>query len=162
MAALHLYAVDDNLSQQQGVYYARYMDDFILFARTRWHLRLAMRRLNAYFAEYGFRQHPDKTFIGSIAREFDWMGSWFTDKGRQSVAPRAMANHREKLSRLYEQMRYKTFAERALRVAVYLRRWRSWAQSDVNVPSRALDVLHGESHCATDVAFLCALSTRFR
>ena len=48
------------------IYYARYMDDFIIFTRTRWQLRRAVKRLNQFFNQFGFKQHPDKTYIGRI------------------------------------------------------------------------------------------------
>ncbi|ELD8091265.1 hypothetical protein WM620_005040 [Salmonella enterica] len=37
--------------------------------------------LNRHFAQAGFEQHPDKTFIGRVEKGFDWMGFWFTEKG---------------------------------------------------------------------------------
>jgi len=79
------------------VHYVRYMDDILIFAATRWHLRDAVRQMNQIFAEYGFVQHPDKTFIGRIDKGFDWMGLQFTALGVISIAPRALANHQRKL-----------------------------------------------------------------
>lgn len=151
LAAFHLYSIDDYFGRQSGVYYARYMDDFIIFTRTRWHLRRAVQKLNVFLSEYGFQQHPDKTFIGSIAKGFDWMGSWFTDKGRQSVAPRALSNLRDKLHRLYEQMRNKPEVEKTLRMVTYLKRWLTWARFDAfeitNKPTGSI-ILNGECRCS--------------
>ena len=41
-------------------------------AKTRWHLRLAVKQLNSFFTEFGFVQYPDKNFIGKIEKGFDW------------------------------------------------------------------------------------------
>ncbi|OWF85745.1 hypothetical protein B4916_23175 [Yersinia intermedia] len=121
LGAFHLYDVDVHFANQPHLYYARYMDDFIIFARTRWHLRKAVRELNAFFTHYGFRQHPDKTFIGPARKGFDWMGFWFTHEGCQSVAPRAVANHLNTLRRLYERTRHLPVQRQAERVGTITR-----------------------------------------
>lgn len=126
LAAFHLYEVDAHFASQPNLYYARYMDDFFIIAKTRWQLRKAVRSLNRYFTAYGFIQHPDKTFIGPTRKGTDWMGYWLTDQGCQSVAPRALANHRTKLHRLYEQTRRLPAHVQALRVVSYVRRWHQW------------------------------------
>ncbi|WP_166793029.1 hypothetical protein [Budvicia aquatica] len=92
-------------------------------AKTRWQLRRAVRKLNQFFNQYGFRQHPDKTFIGPTRKGTDWMGYWLTDQGVQSVAPRALANHLTKLRRLYEQTRHLPARQQQARVAGYIGRW---------------------------------------
>lgn len=82
-----------------------------------------------FFASGGYRQHPDKTFIGRTGKGFDWMGIQFNGQGMTGVAPRALANHRERCRRLYEQVwRYgkkKTMA----RVSAYVKRWTIWRNS---------------------------------
>lgn len=74
LAAFHLHEIDAHFSQQPHCYYARYMDDFIILVSRRWHLRHAIKSLNRFFAQFGFKQHPDKTFIGRCQKGFDWMG----------------------------------------------------------------------------------------
>ncbi|WP_024531420.1 reverse transcriptase domain-containing protein, partial [Serratia fonticola] len=103
MGALHLWAVDNHFVRQPGIYYARYMDDFVILTKTRWQLRRQVASLNRFFNVYGFRQHPDKTFIGRTAKGFDWMGAQLGASGVTGVAPRALANHWAKVRRLYEQ-----------------------------------------------------------
>lgn len=88
LAAFHLYEVDLYFEKKHPrVRYARYMDDFLILAPTRWSLRRAVRGLNRLMEEYGFTLHPDKTQLGYTARGFDWMGLWFTQGGMQSIAP---------------------------------------------------------------------------
>lgn len=105
------------------------MDDFLIFAPTRWHLRKAVSRLNRCLTAFGFEQHPDKTFIGRVEKGFDWMGFWFTDKGCTSVTPRAVSNCLTKLRRLYEQARRHPSVTLDARVAGYLSHWSRWARS---------------------------------
>ncbi|HCC4192903.1 TPA: hypothetical protein M4860_001683 [Salmonella enterica] len=127
LAGFCLWAMDTYFeAQQPHLRYVRFMDDIVIFTRTRWHLRRAVRALNVFFASGGYRQHPDKTFIGKTEKGFDWMGIQFNRSGIGDVAPRAMANHRQRLRRLYEQTwRYGKEKTRA-RVGEYVRRWKIW------------------------------------
>ncbi|MDY7806694.1 reverse transcriptase domain-containing protein [Burkholderia stagnalis] len=128
LAAFHLYSVDHAFAQREHLVYVRYMDDFLIFAKTRWHLRKAVKQLNQSLSAYGFEQHPDKTFIGKVERSFDWMGFLFTSSGCTSVAPRALNNHLSKLRQLYEQTRRLTASKRQQRVAAYRTRWLLWVK----------------------------------
>ncbi|ECQ0512059.1 hypothetical protein FZQ67_19415 [Salmonella enterica] len=127
LAAFHLTETDNAFSRNRHVTYARYMDDFLILSPTRWHLRRAVRMLNRHFAQAGFEQHPDKTFIGRVEKGFDWMGFWFTEKGCDGVAPRALQNFKDRLRRLYERVRQWPEDLRLRRMAGYVRAWRRWS-----------------------------------
>lgn len=134
MGALHLYDMDAHFSAQKHIHYARYMDDVIILAKSRWSLRRHTKRLMQWFEEYGFEAHPDKTQIGRTEKGFDWMGAWLTDDGVRDIAPRAKANHREKVRRLYEQLarvpkwlRHRRQQQVHARVSTYRKRWHIWA-----------------------------------
>ena len=47
-------------------------------------------------------KHPDKTFIGRIAKGFDFLGYSFEPKGL-SIAPKTLANFLDRKTQLYEQ-----------------------------------------------------------
>ncbi|WP_217480779.1 reverse transcriptase domain-containing protein [Enterobacter chuandaensis] len=110
------------------VFYARYMDDFLLLTRTRWQLRRSITRLGEFFDLSGFARHPDKTQTGRVEKGFDWLGVWFGAKG-PTIAPRALNNHRERSLRLFEQAQRRGMSEKyALsRVQAYDDRWQRWA-----------------------------------
>lgn len=134
MGALHLYDMDAHFSAQKNIHYARYMDDVIILAKSRWSLRRHTKRLMQWFAEYGFEAHPDKTQIGRTVKGFDWLGAWLTHEGVTDIAPRAKANHREKVRRLYEQLarvpkwlRHRRQQQVHARVSTYRKRWHIWA-----------------------------------
>lgn len=134
MGALHLYDMDEHFNQQPNIHYARYMDDVIILAKTRWQLRKHTKRLMQWFGAFGFEAHPDKTYIGRTEKGFDWMGAWLTSDGVMDIAPRAKANHREKVRRLYEQLaRLPTWKRKSAapqvhaRVSTYRKRWNIWA-----------------------------------
>ena len=60
--------------EETGLPYARFMDDWVILASTRWKLREAICRVNQTLAELHVQQHSDKTFIGRISRGFDFLG----------------------------------------------------------------------------------------
>ncbi len=70
-------------------------------------------------------QHPDKTFIGRIARGFDFLGYWFSPAGL-CVAPKTVERFVERVSRLYEQGA--DFAH----IGEYVRHWWRWVRSGVD------------------------------
>ncbi|WP_243750194.1 reverse transcriptase/maturase family protein [Providencia rettgeri] len=127
MGAFHLTSMDTYFAQKR-VHYVRYMDDFVLLTQTRGQLRKAIRQLNQWFAAFGFRQHPDKTFIGRVAKGFDWMGAWLTNHGITGVAPRALDNHRNRCRQLYEQTSRLSVEQQADRVSQYRLRWSQWVK----------------------------------
>jgi len=81
IGASFLHHIDDDFSARPEVFYARYMDDFLLLAGTRWHLRKAVARLNHYFDLGGFEQAREKTYIGHARHGFDWLGGMADRKG---------------------------------------------------------------------------------
>lgn len=124
-----LWHIDDDFSKREDLFYARYMDDFIIFTRTRWHARRAIKRLLGALTREGFDTHPDKTKLGRIEKGFDWLGQWYAEEGI-CVSPRAKMNHRERMTRLYEQARRRKLsqAETERRVREYETRWMTWAK----------------------------------
>ena len=130
LAAFQLYAIDKSLSKIKGVYYVRYMDDFLLLCNTRHILRKAVKQLNQWFNHFGFIQHPDKTFIGKTAKGFDWLGLQYNLNGHVGPGKRALSNFAAKLRQLYEQARAKPSLRNGLaeRVARYVRNWRRVSQ----------------------------------
>ncbi|WP_436882359.1 reverse transcriptase domain-containing protein [Enterobacter asburiae] len=123
LAAFHLYDLDCHFAKNTRVRYARYMDDFLILAPTRWSLRRAVRDLKHFMENYGFTLHPDKTQLRKTERGFDWMGLWFKKHGMHSIAPRAVSKHRLQCRRLYEHIRYLNKDLQAARMALYRRRW---------------------------------------
>lgn len=121
-----LYHIDADFAGQPDLYYARYMDDFIILARTRWRLRRAIATLRGHLAEGGFSLHPDKTRIGKLAKGVDWLGGWFNPQGLVGIAPRSLQQYRTRSLRLYEQALRLGYShtESQARVQSYRVRWR--------------------------------------
>ncbi|RTR25702.1 hypothetical protein EKG39_22980 [Shewanella atlantica] len=125
LGAFQLYNVDKSLSKLKGVYYVRYMDDFLLLCNTRHTLRKAVKHLNQWFNHFGFTQHPDKTFIGKTAKGFDWLGHQYNLAGHVGPGKRALSNFAAKLRQLYEQALARPYLRSGLaeRVVQYVRNW---------------------------------------
>lgn len=125
-----LYHIDAEFNATEDIYYARYMDDFILLTRTRWRLRQSVALLNEFLDWGGFKQHPDKTYIGKISHGMDWQGAQFDEHGATGVADRALRHHRERCLRLYEHAcrHGLTHEESVLQVQAYRERWLLWVR----------------------------------
>ena len=59
-----------------------------------------MQIVNQTLNELKVEKHPDKTFIGRIAKGFDFLGYSFEPKWL--IAPKTLANFLERAIRLYE------------------------------------------------------------
>ncbi|EMH4109428.1 transposase [Serratia marcescens] len=131
-----LYHVDAHFSAQEGIFYSRYMDDFLLLTRTRWPLRRSVKQLHQFFNLGGFETHPDKTQLGRIEQGFDWLGVEFSD-AEPCIAARALSNHHARRLRLYEQARRRGLSAAAThaRVQAYEARWKKWAAGLLCTPT---------------------------
>ena len=101
IGALYLKLMDDRM-EKTGLFYVRFMDDWIVLSPNRWKLKKAIQIVNQTLNELKVEKHPDKTFIGRIAKGFDFLGYSFEPKGL-SIAPKTLANFLERIAQLYEQ-----------------------------------------------------------
>jgi hypothetical protein len=102
IAALYLQPLDERL-EATGLFYARFMDDWVVLAPTRWKLRRAARIMQQTLAELKVATHPDKTFLGRTARGFDFLGYRFGAAGLTGVAEATRARFADKARRLAAQ-----------------------------------------------------------
>jgi hypothetical protein len=130
MGALYLKLLDERV-EETGLAYARFMDNWVILAPTRWKLREAIRLVNQTKAELHVEQHPAKTFIGRISRGFDFLGYAFTPAGLDA-APQAVERCVERVSQLYEQ------GVDLIHIGTYVRRWLRWARSGIGAPGAGL------------------------
>ncbi len=89
----------DDMMEKTGLFYARFMDDWIVIAPTRWKLRSAVRIVNETLNLLKVEQHPDKTFIGRVERGFDFLG-YFLKPGVLRVSRRTFEGFTEYLPAL--------------------------------------------------------------
>ncbi len=108
---------------RSGLFYLRFMDDFLVLSLTRWKIRKAVKRVNEVLGSLCLLMHPNKTFIGRIGRGFDFLGYHFRP-GQLSLAQKTMERFVARAVRLYEQEPGEAFA--STRFGLYLRRWVAW------------------------------------
>jgi hypothetical protein len=123
MGALFLKPLDD-LMGRMGLFYVRFMDDWVILTPTRWKLRGAVRAVQELMGELKLVLHPDKTFIGRISRGFDFLGYWFSPQGL-GIASKSVERFAERVCLLYEQGAGEN------RTGEYVRRWWLWVRSGV-------------------------------
>lgn len=117
MGALYLLPLDEAMQKN-----ARFMDDWLILAPTRWKLRAAVRTVRQVLEQLKVAMHPDKTCIGMARRGFDLLGCHF-QPDLLTVSPAAIQQCAQRLARLYEQ------GADSLRAGRYVRRWIAWARA---------------------------------
>ncbi len=81
--------------------------------------------MNDTLASLWLEKHPDKTFIGRIARGFDFLGYHF-GVGLLQLAEATIERFMAHATLLYEQGRME--GADAPQLGTYVRRWRGWAR----------------------------------
>ncbi len=121
MGALYLQPLDERM-ERLGVFYARFMDDWVVLAPTRWKLRAAIREVNEVMARCKVKQHPAKTYIGRVGNGFDFLGYAFSPAGL-GVAARSIGHLAAHVTQLYEQ------GADSCRIGDYVQRWWEWLEA---------------------------------
>ncbi len=123
IGALYLKTLDDRM-EKTGLFYARFMDDWIVIAPTRWKLRSAVRIVNETLNLLRVDKHPDKMFIGKVERGFGFLG-YFLKPGILRVAWETLKRFAQRIIQLYEQ------GADEVRIGEYVRHWCRWVSAGV-------------------------------
>jgi len=120
LGAAYLSPLDKLAKKSKNSFYRRYMDDWVWVIPKCRVLRKAVKAQYAILQALRVEMHPDKTFIGSVKKGFDFLGFHCCPTGVR-VSDAALSRRDEKLTRLYEQGASKR------RIGQYLARWIGWA-----------------------------------
>jgi hypothetical protein len=124
LGALYLKPLDDAMART-GLFYCRFMDDWVILSPTQARFRRAVAKVNRVLQDLKVEKHPDKTFIGRISKGFDFLGYHF-EKDAQGVRLRpGEATVRRYMERVAEMYADGASAEE---VAAYERRWFGWVR----------------------------------
>ena len=82
---------------------ARYMDDGIIFVKTRWQLWRVIKNMHEVVHGLKLKLDLDKTFIGRIHKGVDFVGYRFNASGLCGLVQRTIDHHWNKRLRLDEQ-----------------------------------------------------------
>ena len=77
LAAVMLIPLDEAMNRlwrRYGLFYVRYMDDFVILAPTRHLLRRAIKEVHAVMARLRLHLHNTKRCIGKLSNGFDFLG----------------------------------------------------------------------------------------
>jgi len=103
------------------IWYIRYMDDFVVLAKTRHHFRRTMKQIHAVMRQLKLTLHrKQKCFIGKTTTGFDFLG--YQVCPRQRLQPSVVSIQRlaDRYRRLYEQ------GVGVVRLRQYVVRWCCW------------------------------------
>ncbi len=123
LGALYLLPLDNAMHchvVSKRSHYVRYMDDIIILAKTRWHLRAAIRSLNEAIASVGLCLHQEKRFVGRINKGFDFLGYQVHPSRRLRPSAESLRRLVVRAGRLYEQ------GADIGRLRQYITRWTRW------------------------------------
>ncbi len=113
-AAMHRHVVSGR------IHYVRYMDDIVILAKTRWHLRAAIRSLIVVIESLGLCLHQEKRFVGRIDKGFDFLGYQIHPSRRLRPSAQSLRRLVVRAGRLYEQ------GDDISRLRQYITRWTRW------------------------------------
>ncbi|MDM8515807.1 reverse transcriptase/maturase family protein [Desulfobacterales bacterium HSG16] len=118
MGALYLAPLDEAM-EKSGLFYARFMDDWVVIAPSRWKLRKVVSVVNQVLSVLKVEIHPDKTYIGRVEKGFSFLG-YFLKPGLLTASTETLKKHAERIARLYEQ------GADEIRIGQYALYWYSW------------------------------------
>lgn len=120
-----------------GVYYARYMDDWVVLCKTRNQLRTIIKITHRILKTLQLELHPDKTYLGRIAKGFDFLGHRLNPEPTKAMAP---ADTTLAQFRTNYQQRYAQGASAAC-LDEYVRRFTRWCRAGLDEFFTDLDSL---------------------
>ena len=106
LAAVMLTPLDasmNRLFRRYGLFYVRYMDDFVIMAQKRHQLRRAIKCVHEVLGLLGLRLHGSKRLIGKLSKGFDFLGYRVVPGRRLRSSAESKRRFAEKFRRLYEQ-----------------------------------------------------------
>ncbi|MEA1877575.1 MAG: reverse transcriptase domain-containing protein [Bacteroidota bacterium] len=118
MGAIYLSSLDETM-QKLNVFYARFMDDWIIIAPTRWKLRKAIALTNQLLEKLRLKQHPDKTYIGKAIKGVNFLG-FHINPYVIEIALSSIQSMLQNMVRLYEQNANNQ------RIGQYFKNWSKW------------------------------------
>ena len=121
MGGLYLTPLDQQMAKDTRMVYVRYMDDFVILATTRWHLRKAIAQIFNITTGLKLRLHrKTKCFIGRTDNGFDFLGYTIHPQRKLKPSPVSLQRLVARARRLYEQGGSKD------RLWEYVTRWHRW------------------------------------
>ncbi|KFJ42220.1 reverse transcriptase domain-containing protein [Francisella philomiragia] len=108
LGCIYLHELDVAMAKLD-IIYKRFVDDFIIMAKTKHKLRKAVKIVKQILCKLKLVEHPDKTdyrnFNNQNAKSFDFLGVKISHKGVIAIKDRTKNNFVIKINQLYEYLR---------------------------------------------------------
>lgn len=99
--AIALIPLDKAMEQVKGIFYARYMDDWVVLTKTKTALRKVIKKTHDVMNTLKFKLHPTKTYIGKISKGFNFL-AFYMDLDKILPATETIRRALEHVAALYE------------------------------------------------------------
>ena len=129
LGGLYLTPLDramEHLCKKNWIRYQRFMDDYVIFAKTRNKLKAAIKRMYAVLDTLQLTVHPDKRYIGKTEKGFDFLGYRLKPQMLLEPAVQSLTRLAERYRRLHEK------GADPLRLRQYVQRWVNWLHGGLN------------------------------
>ena len=117
----------------KNVRYVRYMDDWIIVAKKRHHLKKAIKKTYEILKSLKLEISRPKTEIDKMTKVFTFLGYQLGTK-KLALSEDSQNRASEKIVRLYEQGASKK------RIEQYLTRWHNWARAGLSACATKLEL----------------------
>lgn len=102
LGAIMLMPLDHAMGKIKDVFYARYMDDWIILTKSKTQLRKVIKKTHKIMKDLKLSLHPTKTYIGKILSGFNFLG-YYMDGRKLLPSTETIRRMTERASALYEQ-----------------------------------------------------------
>ena len=102
LGAIALLPLDQAMQNVKGVFYARYMDDWVVLTASKTALRKVIKLTHQVVQALHLKLHPLKTFIGKLCHGFNFLG-YYMDPIKILPSQETIRRFHERASVLYEQ-----------------------------------------------------------
>ena len=104
LGAIALMPLDQEMVRIKDVFYARFMDDWVVLTKSKTALRKVIKLTHQIVNSQKLHLHPMKTYIGKIRHGFNFLGYYFDDK-KILPAKETIRRFHERAAALYERPR---------------------------------------------------------
>jgi RNA-directed DNA polymerase len=125
LGAIALSPLDLAMEGKKGIFYVRFMDDWLILTKTKGQLRRAIKRMHKVVSTLKQILHPLKTWIGTLKKSFSFLCHEIKPEGL-GLASETIQKSVNKLQKLYEQQASKKC------LSQYIQRFTSWIKSGLN------------------------------
>ena len=101
LGAIMLMPLDHAMGNIKDIFYARYMDDWVVLTKSKTQLRKVIKKTHTIMKVLKLSLHPTKTYIGKISSGFNFLG-YYMDGSKILPSTETIRRMTERAAALYE------------------------------------------------------------